>query len=634
MYLSPFSLTRSRRRTLTVIGLWLILGVGSKATSQAGEIIYVDQLATGANDGTSWEDAYADLQDALDRAATIASPTNPIEIWVAEGVYTPDRNTGDRWLSFCLISNVSLYGGFAGHEIALTQRNIAAHPTIISGDLNSDDDPTIAVTSSYCTATNAPGCDDSHCVAKVVEALSDFPPHVVNCAQEWEETCASTAQVECCQLCRPTRCENTNNLVKAVDIVDEIVIDGFEISGGEANGLGGELAPPGTIFSSCSGLTARNSNLIIRNCKFTANAGSRGTALDTIFGQATVDRTQFIDNTTYNGGQYIVSTHGAASFVDCDFLSNRGIGLSYDDSSGEIRRCRFIENTGSGLYIGPAAAPNIIDSLIMNNHGYYGGGIRNSGFPGIVNTRILGNSATFSGGGIDSFGGSLFIINSVISGNTADGAGAIWHSGGTATILNSTIVNNFAEGLGGFANDSDAVVHNSIFWGNSDSGMYGLSTLENQISESTTFLDLFYSNIEGWDGSRPGEGIIRIEPQFVDEFGPDGVAGTGDDDLHLSASSPLINAGHPSPPLVPYLDGDGHTRVLCGRVDMGAYEFGIADFDCNGTVDLIDFMTFAACMNGPGGLAVPVLCEAFDFNADNLIDLSDVAGFQDAVFTP
>lgn len=77
-------------------------------------VIYVHAVAPGGNDGTSWKDAYVDLQDAL----AVAQPGD--EIWVAAGIYTPDRGTGDRSATFELVSGVGMYGGFAGWE---TRRN-------------------------------------------------------------------------------------------------------------------------------------------------------------------------------------------------------------------------------------------------------------------------------------------------------------------------------------------------------------------------------------------------------------------------------------------------------------------------------------------------------------------------------
>ena len=82
------------------------------------EIIYVDADANGANDGTSWEDAYSYLQDAL---ADANSSVDVNQIWVAKGVYKPDQNladpngSSDRYATFKLISGVALKGGYAGY---------------------------------------------------------------------------------------------------------------------------------------------------------------------------------------------------------------------------------------------------------------------------------------------------------------------------------------------------------------------------------------------------------------------------------------------------------------------------------------------------------------------------------------
>lgn len=80
----------------TLICLFLVV------PSQAG-VIYVDANTTGANDGTSWSDAYNYLQDAL---ADANSSGDVNEIRAVQGAYKPDCNsanpngTGDREAAF------------------------------------------------------------------------------------------------------------------------------------------------------------------------------------------------------------------------------------------------------------------------------------------------------------------------------------------------------------------------------------------------------------------------------------------------------------------------------------------------------------------------------------------------------
>jgi hypothetical protein len=96
--------------------------------------VHVDANATGNNTGLSWADAFTDLQSAI----AIASG----DIWVAAGTYKPSAYPAgctdcatNRDFTFQLNDGVSLYGGFAGMEGAISARNIAANPTILSGDI-------------------------------------------------------------------------------------------------------------------------------------------------------------------------------------------------------------------------------------------------------------------------------------------------------------------------------------------------------------------------------------------------------------------------------------------------------------------------------------------------------------------
>lgn len=103
-------------------------------TATAQTIFYVNDDATGNNDGSSWTDAYTDLNDALLHVLSSSNYTGS-EIWIAEGFYT--RLSQNE--SFNVFNDALLYGGFAGNETNLNQRDIQNHPTIISGDVDKND---------------------------------------------------------------------------------------------------------------------------------------------------------------------------------------------------------------------------------------------------------------------------------------------------------------------------------------------------------------------------------------------------------------------------------------------------------------------------------------------------------------
>ncbi len=96
--------------------------------------IYVDANASGANDGSSWTNAYTTINAAL----TVAGPNS--NIWVAKGVYKPSAQNTPLEIN---ATSISIFGGFDGTETELSDRDLTlintTNATVITGDMNGDD---------------------------------------------------------------------------------------------------------------------------------------------------------------------------------------------------------------------------------------------------------------------------------------------------------------------------------------------------------------------------------------------------------------------------------------------------------------------------------------------------------------
>ena len=104
-------------------------------------VIYVNGMldpTSTYNTGTSWENAYLDLQSALRRAGVCGA-----EIWVAMDTYSPGDEPTD---SFVIPDTVEVYGGFIGDETSREQRDFVAHKTYLTGYIDGVDDNEKVVT--------------------------------------------------------------------------------------------------------------------------------------------------------------------------------------------------------------------------------------------------------------------------------------------------------------------------------------------------------------------------------------------------------------------------------------------------------------------------------------------------------
>lgn len=591
----------------------LLAGLLLAAPAHAERVIYVNQNAAGVSDGSSWKDAYTDLQAALDDARDVGG--SPCEIWVATGTYKPDRGTGDQSLAFELSSGVALYGGFAGDEQCRDERDWVANETILSGDLNGDDDPGAGHAENCCEPYTV--CHDPRCVEQVAAELE-------RCSDHWSNDCAWLARIFCCDLCRPTRCDNSEHVVRAMGSDNTTVLDGVTVAGGQAYGQ----------YTSGGGLYSRDSDVVVSHVMFRNNDGGNGVALDADLGSPTISDSMFTDNgNELSTASAVVLGFGLTPvFTGCSIVGNRGRGIDVRCPC-TISNCLFLNNSGTAVktsdqvaIVGCSFVGNTSTALLAGSSVY------------LSHCRFLGNWEPSYGGAVLMTGGSAVADSCLFAGNRAGsgeeypgGAGAFdGIASGYVRFANCTVVNNTAGDVGGIAVDGRARLDNCLLWGNSDS--YGTIQYSQISAFDTDALEVNHSIVQGWSGSIPGVGTTGDDPEFVDELGPDGIAGTEDDDLRLLPGSPAIDAGDPAfASEAGATDLDGHPRVLHGRVDMGAYEYGIGDFNYDGAVDLADYAFWPLCARGPDMSPTTPGCEAFDCNADTHVDLHDFASFARAL---
>ncbi len=98
---------------------------------QAGGIIHVDPKATGRNNGSTWEDAFTNLEAALQKANELPAEITA-EIWLSKGCTLHNKR-------YRLKRTLTLRGGFLGIETEADQRN-KDNKTVFLRERNDPDD--------------------------------------------------------------------------------------------------------------------------------------------------------------------------------------------------------------------------------------------------------------------------------------------------------------------------------------------------------------------------------------------------------------------------------------------------------------------------------------------------------------
>ncbi|MEO0661983.1 MAG: right-handed parallel beta-helix repeat-containing protein, partial [Planctomycetota bacterium] len=104
----------------------------------SAQTLFVDaELTTGANDGSSWSDAY---QGADGFRSALDSVTPGAEIWLTAGNYVAADASGAEAAFILFEDDVAIRGGFLGGESSPEQRPARGQaPTVLDGDILGDD---------------------------------------------------------------------------------------------------------------------------------------------------------------------------------------------------------------------------------------------------------------------------------------------------------------------------------------------------------------------------------------------------------------------------------------------------------------------------------------------------------------
>jgi hypothetical protein len=532
-------------------------------TDQLGRCIRYVRFDSESDDdcGFTWQTAFDDLQEGIEAAYDAAQVLGSCSVWVANGTYRAWE--GDPLDTFKLHPHVDAYGGFAGDEQYLYQRDPETHPTVLEGRQQGGNGRVYHVVM---------GASDSRLDGFVVRggnAVGESPHHrgggiYLNAA--------STSIANC-------------------ELVDNAAYEGGAVF----------------VYDSTPSFVATT---------FSGNRSERGGAVYVLNGLPVFEETVFVDNRAgeHGGALYLEKMYSACLpiFLDTEIRQNEALGegggLFNNGCSPEIHDSMVEENSaqasGGGIvtYRGELV---MADTAVSGNSSELNGGGMFVRFTDLELSRcsIESNRAELDGGGamIELTEGSLSACD--LSANLAGrNGGGVAVSYGGPRLFSTLVVGNVATSGGGMYDGTRAEPRliNTVFNGNlaqQGGGIYNAELAEPEVTNCILWGDeggeihdeigsepvVSYSDV---GGGYPGQGNIDQQPLFVDSGHWDD-GGTPydasddkwvDGDYRLQQLSPCIDVGDEE--AAPMHDADGNCWTdLEGTgnpgvtADIGAYDY-------------------------------------------------------------
>ncbi|GLC87628.1 InlB B-repeat-containing protein [Lysinibacillus piscis] len=556
--------------------------VYARYTNLMNPIIYVKEQATGANNGSSWADAYTDLQAAL---------TNVVagqQIWIAAGTYKPTTGT-DRSKSFQMKNNVAIYGGFVGvsETETIATRDLITNKTILSGNIG---DPMVSSDNSHNVFYHDYNIDLD--ATAVLDGVTIFGGHATDSSSGnrfngggMYNKSNSSPTLRNVLFERNYAVGNGGGMynfngssptLQNVSFMENITDEGG--GGGLANVADSNPTIEGGEFkdnfakSGGGGMWNASSTPIVSNVVFKNNTTDEkgGGMWNVEDSNPVVTDVRFEDNRSEGNGGAIFN-HRATNLTleRVDFINNsaqdNGGGMYNVFSTVTLTKGLFKANfvdendpsdSGGGLYAEQSHS-NLINVLFDGNRANIGGGSSNNAGSAIFTNVLFKNNEAVQGDALATNDGIEAILTNVTMGRngTSTSEATIYNPFSKVAIGNSIIIGN--QGLIKAGTDGETVIYDSLV---------------GDLIEGT-FFD---------KDKNPVEGTIPIATIFKD---------FDNGNFELKAGSPAIDKGNNDP--FNYIgvltDLAGNPRIQGGIVDLGAYESSpittyTVTYDINGAI--------------------------------------------------
>ena len=329
------------------------------------DVLYVDLNASGTADGSSWTNAFTSFDSAIAHYSTGDS------IFMAAGTYKPP-NTGTN-SHYALPNGAKIFGGFAGTENSIGQRDINANKSFFDGDIG----------------TNGTASDNARKVLYVTNNTSQIVVDGFTIRNGYAYTIGGSitvggggARVSSGKV-RFENCEFSDNYTymrggalaiygssSKVELVNCVFKNNLSKTG-TSSGLGG------AIFCNAG-------SLFISACEFTSNTARQGGAI------ASFQPNIFIDQSIFSGNEAASGRGGAIDngSESALYIYNSLFVGNYANTTGAAVYTSTTLNTKTIRYAGCTFAHN------YNNSGSTNYAVYASDYTSVTNCILWGNRAT------------------------------------------------------------------------------------------------------------------------------------------------------------------------------------------------------------------------------------------------